>query len=252
MLYQVAELSSVWIVADVPEQDIGLVATGRRARVRINAYPEKRLEGVVTYVYPTLKTETRSVAVRLELANPGGLLKPGMYAQVEFAVGDLRKVLVVPVSSVIDSGVRRVVIVQAAEGRFEPRDVELGGRNDDWVEVKSGVKDGETVVVAANFLIDAESNLRAALGGMGSGSKDAPAPKTVTHKADGKLVALEGEGMAKITHGPVESLKWPSMTMAFTLANPALAANVKPGANIHFEFVERKPGEWVITSITGK
>ena len=248
MLYQVADLSSVWVLADVNEQDIGLVRKGARAAVRINAYPDRRFEGVVTYVYPTLKPETRTVQVRLELANPGHALKPGMFAQVELAAGGGGKVLAVPVSAVIDSGVRRVVIVQAAEGRFEPREVETGERSADWVEVRSGVKEGESVVVAANFLIDAESNLRAALGGLG-GAKPADSPKAVSHQATGTLDVLGTNGAVTITHGPVPSLKWPGMTMEFTLANPAVAAGVKPGSPIAFEFVERKPGEWVVTSL---
>lgn len=251
MLYQVADLSQVWVLADVNEQDIGLVANGRKAKVQINAYPDKRFEGVVTYIYPTLKTETRTVSVRLEMANPGGLLKPGMYAQVELASGAAAKVVAVPVSAVIDSGVRRVVIVQAGEGRFEPREVEVGARSEDWIEVRSGVKEGEAVVVAANFLIDAESNLRAALGGMSGGQKaGGDAKAAVTHHADGTLDAIdEKAGTVTITHQPVASLKWPGMTMDFALANSSLVAGVKPGAAIGFEFVERKPGEWVITSV---
>jgi Cu(I)/Ag(I) efflux system membrane fusion protein len=249
MLYQVADLSALWVVADVNEQDINLVANGAKAQLRINAYPERRFEGVVTYVYPTLKTETRSVPVRLELGNPGGLLKPGMYAQVELAAGNAGKVLAVPVSAVIDSGVRKVVIVQVAEGKFEPRSVDLGARSEDWVEVKTGVKEGEAVVVAANFLIDAESNLRAALGGMGSAAKPGEASRSVTHQAIGTLDAVNANGTVMVSHEPVASLKWPSMTMDFALANSSLVANVKPGAAIRFEFVERKPGEWVITSL---
>ena len=251
MLYQVADLSRVWVVADVNEQDIALVANGRKAQVRINAYPDKRFEGVVTYVYPTLKMETRTVPVRLELANPGGLLKPGMYAQVELAAGGTGKVVAVPASAVIDSGVRRVVIVQMGEGRFEPRAIEVGERSDDWVEVRSGVKEGEAVVVAANFLIDAESNLRAALGGLAGvpGSGDA-GKGSVTHRAEGTLDAIDaGTGMVTITHQPIASLKWPAMTMDFALANAAVASGVRPGSPIAFEFVERNPGEWVITSI---
>jgi Cu(I)/Ag(I) efflux system membrane fusion protein len=249
MLYQVADLSHVWVLADVNEQDIGLVTNGKRAQVQINAYPEKRYEGVVTYVYPTLKTETRTVPVRLELANPGGLLKPGMYAQVQLASGGAVKVVAVPVSAVIDSGVRKVVIVQVAEGKFEPRSVELGSRSEDWVEVKTGIQEGESVVVAANFLIDAESNLRAALGGMGSGAKPGEAAKAVTHQGVGTLDAVNANGTVMVSHEPVASLKWPSMTMDFALANSSLVASVKPGAAIRFEFVERKPGEWVITSL---
>ncbi|MDH5265042.1 MAG: efflux RND transporter periplasmic adaptor subunit [Betaproteobacteria bacterium] len=250
-LYQVADLSRVWVLADVNEQDIGHVANGRMAQVRINAYPGRRFEGVVTYIYPTLKMETRTVAVRLELANPGGLLKPGMYAEVELASGAATKVVAVPVSAVIDSGVRRVVIVQVGEGRFEPRTVELGGRSDEWVEVRSGVQEGESVVVAANFLIDAESNLRAALGGMAGAPKpDGDAKPPVTHRAEGTLDAVDARaGSVTVTHQPVASLKWPGMTMEFALANASLVAGVKPGAAIDFEFVERKPGEWVITAV---
>ena len=249
MLYQVADLSRVWVLADVNEQDINLVANGRKAQVRINAYPARSFEGVVTYVYPTLKTETRTVSVRLELANPGGLLKPGMYAQVELDSAASAKVVAVPASAVIDSGVRRVVIVQVGEGRFDPREVETGARSDDWIEVRSGVKEGDAVVVAANFLIDAESNLRAALGGM-AGTSMGGGTATVTHKAEGTLDSIDAKaGTVTVTHQPVASLKWPAMTMDFALANDSLVSGVKPGAPIGFEFVERKPGEWVITAV---
>jgi Cu(I)/Ag(I) efflux system membrane fusion protein len=249
MLYQVADLSRVWVIADVSEQDIGLVGNGRKANVRINAYPEKWFEGTITYVYPTLKPETRTVQVRLELANPGGLLKPGMFAQVELASGSGGKVLAVPVSAVIDSGVRKVVIVQLAEGRFEPREVQLGARSDEWVEVKGGIGAGENVVVAANFLIDAESNLRAALGGLGSPSKSTDGSKSLSHRAVGIVDALGPNDTVTVTHEPVASLKWPAMTMDFAFANAALSGGVKPGGKIEFEFVERRPGEYVITSV---
>ena len=176
-LYQVTDLSSVWVVADVFEQDIGLVKTGAKVSVRITAYPDKVFNGTVTYVYPTLKAETRSVAVRVELANPGQLLKPAMFAQVELAVGSKAEVLAVPDSAVIDSGTRRIVLVQVKEGRFEPREVQLGARSENYVEVRDGVQAGERVVVAANFLIDAESNLKAAVGGFGSHSGHGSAAK---------------------------------------------------------------------------
>jgi Cu(I)/Ag(I) efflux system membrane fusion protein len=249
MLYQVAELSRIWVLADVSEQDIGLVTSGRKAQVRINAYPDKWFEGVITYVYPTLKAETRTVPVRLELANPGGLLKPGMYAQVELSSGNAAKVVAVPVSAVIDSGVRKVVLVQPGEGRFEPREVQLGARSADWVEVKGGIAAGEIVVVSANFLIDAESNLRASLGGMGSVSKSADGTRTLSHQAVGTVDALGPNETVTVSHEPIASLKWPAMTMDFAFANAALAGSVKPGTRIEFEFVERKPGEFVITSV---
>ena len=109
------------------------------------------------------------------------------------------------------------------------------------VEIRRGVAEGETVVVSANFLIDSESNLKAALGGLEK-------PKAVGHRAVGKLDAVEG-GTVTISHEPVVSLKWPKMTMEFVPANGALFANIKPGAAISFEFVERKSGEWVVTKV---
>jgi RND family efflux transporter MFP subunit len=174
-LYQITDLSSVWVLADVFEQDIGLVKTGAKARVTLDAYPGKPFTGDITYVYPTLKAETRTVQVRVELANPGGMLKPGMFAQVELASAPARRVVTIPLSAVIDSGTRRIALVQVKEGRFEPREVKLGARSDDYVEVLDGVADGEQVVVAANFLIDAESNLKAAIAGFGDKPADKPA-----------------------------------------------------------------------------
>lgn len=167
MLYQVADLSSVWVLADVFEQDIGLVRSGAKAKVAIDAYPGKEFVGDITYVYPTVKPETRTVQVRVELANPGQSLKPGMFAQVELAVPSSGKAVTVPVSAVIDSGTRRIVLVRLKEGRFESREVRLGARGDNYVEVLDGVKEGDQVVVSANFLIDAESNLKAATGSFG-------------------------------------------------------------------------------------
>ncbi len=261
MLYQVADLSSVWVIADVFEQDIGLVRVGQQAKVRIGAYPDKAFEGTVTYVYPTLKAETRSVPVRVELANPGGLLKPAMFASLELSAAGGAKVLAVPNSAVIDSGVRRVVLVQsggdAKAGRFEPREVKLGVRSGDYVEVLEGVREGEPVVVAANFLIDAESNLKAALGGLGGFGKVSPGdtakPASASHKAEGTLKAIDAAaGTVSVSHDPVASLGWPAMTMDFVLANPSLLGKLQPGSPIAFEFVERKPGEWVIFKLEAK
>ncbi|MBI5435769.1 MAG: efflux RND transporter periplasmic adaptor subunit [Nitrosomonadales bacterium] len=265
MLYQIADLSSVWVIADVFEQDIALVSTGVKARVKINAYPDKVFEGFITYVYPTLNPATRTVPVRLEIANPDGLLKPAMFAQVEIPVPGKGKVLAVPVSAVIDSGTRQIVLVQLAEGRFEPREVRLGSRSDNYVEVLDGIAEGEQVVVAANFLIDAESNLKAALGGLGhahgggtpqgdaKGAMEQAKPAVVGHQAEGKLDGVDSKaGRVTITHGPIKTLDWPGMTMDFALANPSLATGIQPGSAISFELVERKPGEWVITKLQAK
>lgn len=264
VLYQIADLSSVWVVADVFEQDIGLVRAGSKVRIRLNAYPDKPFEGVVSLVYPTLDAATRTVPVRMEIANPQGLLKPAMFASVEIPVAGEGEVLTVPVSAVIDSGTRQIVLVQLAPGRFEPRVVRLGSRGENYAEVLEGVAEGEEVVTSANFLIDAESNLKAALSGLGShiGSTPATGQKqrdaseqaatAVGHRVQGTLNAVNADGTASVTHGPVETLGWPGMTMDFALAHSALVADIKPGTAISFEIVERQPGEWVITSLKAK
>ena len=249
VLYQVTDLSAVWVIADVFEQDIGLIKLGASAKVRINAYPDKLFEGQISYVYPTLNAATRTVPVRVELANPGLLLKPSMFAQVELPVTARGKVVTVPSSALIDSGTRQIVLIQGGEGRFEPRQVKLGARSDSFVEVLEGVQDGEMVVIAANFLIDAESNLKAAIGGF-SGAATAAAAKSVSHQAAGTIDGIDAKaGTLSIEHGPVDSLKWPAMTMEFKLANEALLKGLQPGASVDFEFVERGPGEWVITAL---
>ncbi len=251
MLYQIADLSSVWVIAEVFEQDIGRVRVGQRALLRFDAYPSETFEGLVTYVYPTLRAETRAAQVRIELPNPRGRIKPAMYAQVELPAAG-REVLAVPNSAVIDSGTRRVVLVDLGEGRFEPRDVKLGARGDQFVAVLDGVKEGERVVVAANFLIDAEANLKAALAGM-TGGVDVAGKKQVTHSAVGTLDDIDAKtGVLLITHEPVPSLNWPRMTMEFVPANESLAKGLRPGAAIEFDFVERKPGEWVVTRIEAR
>lgn len=275
VLFQVADLSTVWVVAEVAEQDIGSVKVGSVAHVNMAAYPEKHFEGRIDFVYPTLNPATRTVQIRLEMANPQGLLKPAMFAQVEVPVTGKGKVTTVPTSAVIDSGTRQIVLVQLAEGRFEPREVKLGNRSDNYVEVLNGISAGEQVVVSANFLIDAESNLKAALGGLvhAQGSETPEAKATaqpaeehaqhgatakqtksavVGHQGLGTLDAINADGTVSITHEPIKSLGFPGMTMDFALANSSLAQGIKPGSAISFELVERKPGEYVITKLQAK
>jgi len=260
-LYQVTDLSSVWVIADVFEQDIGHVRSGGKATVTINAYPGRRFAGVVAYVYPTLNAETRTVPVRIELANPELLLKPAMFAQVELPLAARVAVPSVPVSAVIDSGTRQIVLIRQGEGRFEPREVRLGARSDEYVEILAGVREGEQVVVAANFLIDAESNLRAAVSGLSASGDGAasqggernesmrPAAGAAAHRGEGTVTGVDVQAnTVTLRHGPIDSLKWPPMTMPFKLANRSLLQGLQPGSMIGFEFVERQPGEWVITA----
>jgi Cu(I)/Ag(I) efflux system membrane fusion protein len=178
VLFQIADLGSVWLVADIFEQDLAAIRVGQTAAVKIDAWPDKAFSARVAYIYPTVNAQTRTASIRLELANPGGLLKPAMFASIELAIekeGATAKAknVTVPASAVIFGGTRNVVLVQLGEGRFAPREVKLGRQGDNHVEVLSGVAEGEQVVVSANFLIDSESNLNAALAGFGEAKPQA-------------------------------------------------------------------------------
>jgi RND family efflux transporter MFP subunit len=169
-LYTIVDMSAVWLIADVFEQDLGDVRIGQEATITLKAYPARAFKGRVAFIYPTVGEQTRTARVRIEIANPDALLKADMYANVEIASSiGRRDVLAVPDSAVIDNGVRQVVLIDRGEGRFEPRSVRLGDKADGYVEVLEGVSQNEKVVVSANFLIDAESNLKAALSGFAGG-----------------------------------------------------------------------------------
>lgn len=180
-IFLIAGLKKIWVIADVAEQDAGLVAVGQPAKVRFKSFPSETFEGRVTFILHELDMATRTAKVRIELDNPGHRIKHEMYADVEiYPRADDEPRVAVPNSAVINSGQRQVVLVARGEGRFEPRHVKLGLRGEDYTEIKEGIAAGEEVVVAANFLIDAESNLRAALSGFtadqASKSKAEPNP----------------------------------------------------------------------------
>jgi Cu(I)/Ag(I) efflux system membrane fusion protein len=162
-LYRIADHSHLWVIAEVAEADLPAVKIGTRATVMVRAYMAEPIQGEVTFIYPELRTETRTARVRIEVPNPDRRLKVEMYADVVFETGSDKPVIAVPSSAVIDSGTRQIVLIAKGEGRFEPRPVKLGARGDGHVEVLEGISKDEEVVTSATFLIDAESNLKAAL-----------------------------------------------------------------------------------------
>ncbi|KFN42242.1 hypothetical protein N790_02935 [Arenimonas malthae CC-JY-1] len=173
-ILRLADLSSVWVVAQVPASALADIAVGDAARFATPSLPGQDFEGEVDFIQPLVDVGSRTLGVRIALENPEGRLRPGLFGDVELVGRATTPVVVVDRSAVIDSGTRQVVLVQTAPGRFTPREVRLGSRAGDRVAVLSGVSAGETVVVSANFLIDAESNLRAALGGMAPGEAGGP------------------------------------------------------------------------------
>ena len=165
-VYKIADLSVVWIEGEVFEQDVGSVKLGERVAVEIQTYPGERFSGRIAYVNLMLNSESRTVRVRVEMANPGLRLKPGMYATIRISGAGGAAVLSVPRSAVLETGKRVVVFVKRADGMLEPRDVTLGAANDERVSILDGLSLGDTVVASATFLIDAESNLKSALDAM--------------------------------------------------------------------------------------
>ncbi len=165
-LFTISDLSRIWVDAAVYEQEAPLVRVGQAADVTLPYDPAFKSTGRVSYVYPTLDPATRTIRVRVELANPDFALKPGMYANVGLGIESAEGVLI-PEDAVLDSGVRQVVFVRTGQGVFEPREVSLGVRSDGQVQVLAGVAEGEQVVVRANFLLDSESRLRSAIDAAG-------------------------------------------------------------------------------------
>ncbi len=270
VLYQIADLSNVWLMAEVFEQDLAHVRVGQSVQVKVDAYPEKVFAGKLTFVYPTLNNETRTAKARIELANPQALLKPSMHARAEFSSIHAKvPSLAVPDSAVLDTGTRQLVLVQRGEGRFEPRPVKLGALGDGYVEVLEGVKAGEMVVVSANFLIDAESNLKAAFSGFGqtaerakpeakeevnAGAGAASAPSAgataATHRAEGRVEAVDpAKASVTLAHEPIASLKWPAMTMDFKVKDGTLLRGLRPGQRIVFDLAGEAGGEYTIVRI---
>jgi membrane fusion protein, copper/silver efflux system len=196
ILYEVADLSTVWISADIYESEVAAVTLDQPASVTFAAYPGETFEGTVSYIYTTLNTEARTVRVRLEMPNPGLRLKPGMFGTVTLRT-DAAKALIVPKEAVLDTGLRQLVFLDRGEGAYVPYPVKLGRRSQDSVEVLEGLKEGDRIVTSANFLLDAESKLASAssmqamMGRIGMGDWQ------MRGAHEGKMEGMEGMDMGK-------------------------------------------------------
>jgi membrane fusion protein, copper/silver efflux system len=162
VLYTVADLSKVWVLADVYENEAAEVHVGTAATLTLVYLPGRSFHGRVSYILPQVDASTRTLKVRIEFENPGLALKPDMYGEVEFATGGAR--LVVPQSAVLNSGDRQTVFVDRGNGFFEPREVKIGAQGGGRIEILSGLKAGERIVVSGNFLIDSESQMKSGSG----------------------------------------------------------------------------------------
>jgi Cu(I)/Ag(I) efflux system membrane fusion protein len=184
VLFRIADHRLVWVLIDVAERDLAQITVGSKVTIRPRALGGQTFTGAVTLVYPHLNAQTRTARLRVEVPNPDEVLRPEMYVDAEIEIGSPEPVLAVPESAVLDSGTRQAVLIDKGGGRFEPREVKLGRRGGGFVEINIGVSEGEAVVISANFLIDAESNLKAALKGFAAaGAAPAePAGTTGAHQ----------------------------------------------------------------------
>ncbi|NCO83581.1 MAG: efflux RND transporter periplasmic adaptor subunit [Nitrospirae bacterium CG_4_10_14_3_um_filter_44_29] len=158
-LFDVADLSRVWIVSDIYEYDVSLIKIGQTAKISLSYFPGREFSSRIDYIYPSLAGESRTAKIRFTIANPGGQLKPQMFTNVEVKI-NLGNKLSVPESAVIDTGIRQIVYVDKGEGYFEPREVMIGLKAEGMVEVLKGIKAGEKVASSGNFLIDSEAQLK--------------------------------------------------------------------------------------------
>jgi membrane fusion protein, copper/silver efflux system len=194
-LYKIADLSTLWVQADIYEYELPFIRKGQEAIITLTYYPGAVWRGTIDYIYPYLDTQTRTNKVRLVFSNPDRTLKPGMYANMELKA-DLGERLAVPESAVLHSGVRKLVFIDRGEGRLEPREVSLGVQADGYWEVVSGLKEEERIVTSGNFLIDSESKLAAAesmmarMGSIGMGDWKMESAKPM--EMDGGTLAMAG------------------------------------------------------------
>jgi Cu(I)/Ag(I) efflux system membrane fusion protein len=163
VLFRIADISLVWALVDVAERDLGHIAVGQVVSVRARSFPGRTFTGIISVIYPQVNRETRTARVRIELANADLALLPDMYVDAEIETANPSPTLAIPESAILDTGTRQAVLVDKGAGRYEPRPVKLGRRGSGYAEIREGVAEGEAVVTTANFLIDAESNLKAAL-----------------------------------------------------------------------------------------
>jgi membrane fusion protein, copper/silver efflux system len=247
-MFRINGLGTVWVNAEVPESFAAAVRPGNQVQARAAAFPGRTFNGKVSALLPEVSTATRTIKARVEIANPGGQLVPGMFATVDFAPAARRQAVMVPTEAVIQTG-RRTVVVLAASGedgkqKLTPVDVEIGAESAGMTEIRKGLTAGQKVVVSGQFLIDSEASLKATTTRFAEAGAAAPA----AHSGTGKVEAIE-KGSITLSHGPIPSLQWGPMTMEFKPPKAGLPAGIAPGADVAFDFVQTPQGEYEITAM---
>jgi Cu(I)/Ag(I) efflux system membrane fusion protein len=246
-----ADLSSVWLLADVFERQAEWVKVGQTAEVQLSYLPGRQWEGRVEYIYPSLDPVTRTLKARLRFENPGEVLKPNMYANVKIFGDPKENIVVIPVEALIRTGREQRVVVALGEGRFASRKVTAGIESGDRVEILSGIDAGEDVVVSGQFLIDSEASLRASDMRMTppEDTTETRPPVQAGAGGTGRVLAIDpASGKISLSHDPIAALGWPAMQMDFPLAENVTTQGLASGDRVRFELEKRDRG-YVITAI---
>ncbi len=246
---ELADLSSVWLIAEVFERQVDWVREGDPAEVRLSFLPGRTWRGAVEYVYPDLDPRARTLRARLRFANPHEDLKPNMYADVLILADPVPNALAIPREALIRTGRASRVIVALGEGRFEAREVRPGIESGDWVEIREGLSEGETVVVSGQFLIDSEASLKASFRRL-----TPMAPERATDEPEGPISGtgrvLEVAPQARrieLAHEPIAALNWPAMRMAFAVDPGVDLRAFAPGESVRFTLRKGAEGYEIVT-----
>ena len=248
-LFRINGLSTVWANAEVPESQAALLRPGAKVQARSPAAPGTIFDGKVQAILPEVNPSTRTLKARLELANPGGRLVPGMFVQMQFMDMRPEKALLIPTEAVIQTGKRMVVMLAEDRGRFRPVDVEAGIESGGQTEIKRGLQAGQRVVVSSQFLIDSEASLKGVEARL-NGNTPQPSPQQlVRHQGEAKVIAIDKDS-ALLAHGALPTVGMGAMTMEFKAPVEGMPRNVAKGDRVQFEFVMPKDDGPTLTSIT--
>ncbi len=234
-LFRINGIGTVWANAEVPESQAALLRPGAKVQARSPAAPGATFDGKVQAILPEVNMTTRTLKARLELANPGGRLVPGMFVQMQFMDMRAEKALLIPTEAVIQTGKRTVVMLAEDNGRFRPVDVEIGIETGGQTEVKRGLQAGQRVVVSSQFLIDSEASLKGVESRLNVEPKPDSANTAPRHQSEAKVESI-GRDAVTLSHGPIPSLKWGAMTMDFKLPPRGLPRGLGVGDKVSFEF----------------
>lgn len=241
-LMSLVDLSSIWIIAQIYEQQAGWVSEGQEAYAKLPAFPEKIWKGKVEYIYPELDANTRTLKIRFLFDNPKNELKPNMYANVTILIAPKTDTLTIPMEALIRSSQGNHVIVSLGEGRFQVKTVKTGIETNERVEILSGLEKGEQVVTSGQFLIDSEANLR-----------------TSIQRIEGETLQIKGTGIVEkinnekniitLKHEPIAQINMPAMSMDFEVSDKINLADFKPGEHVDFVLQKKSEQEFVIIGL---